>query len=437
MVNLFCALVGVKGNAFPVTIDASESKGDDNWLDRSGAEAVTLDEHGHPEGFTHMDPLLWIKNPKNFGDSFEPNEGEIHVLVMVPEVDQEQWDEQRARKKARSLTVIEVERMNSIAATLDIDMWQIGGIALDIRHVEPDFPAWFYVRKEKQGIIKIFNDRMEKQLSTVFVGTPGVGESMMVVLFAFFMTLRQQKRVVLFRKLKKEGFSMLYLDAKGKQYRRENVLEVKKVDHLLGIADELCLDGFTHDDVKANFGRLARFRLLATSVQYPKKNDDGPVLRRCLVPFWSKLGLKSVGAHFIWTEHNINYYLDGNLSDFLSEKSVVIDSIDQAIGLVDAQVTELLNTQYVLDSEKQIDRLRMTSVQASEQDLKNRSSSAKYTMTRSSFCVIASENALRQLGKIVAPSYYEELWSKGRMLGDDGLMGIAFENYVHAMARDG
>ncbi|ETL38543.1 hypothetical protein L916_09884 [Phytophthora nicotianae] len=342
-----------------------------------------------------MDPLLWIKNPKNFGDSFEPNEGEIHVLVMVPEVDQEQWDEQRARKKARSLTVIEVERMNSIAATLDIDMWQIGGIALDIRHVEPDFPAWFYVRKEKQGIIKIFNDRMEKQLSTVFVGTPGVEKSMMVVLFAFFMTLRQQKRVVLFRKLKKEGFSMLYLDAKGKQYRRENVLE------------------------------------------YPKKNDDGPVLRRCLVPFWSKLGLKSVGAHFIWTEHNINYYLDGNLSDFLSEKSVVIDSIDQAIGLVDAQATELLNTQYVLDSEKQIDRLRMTSVQASEQDLKNRSSSAKYTMTRSSFCVIASENALRQLGKIVAPSYYEELWSKGRMLGDDGLMGIAFENYVHAMARDG
>ncbi|ETO82663.1 hypothetical protein F444_03229 [Phytophthora nicotianae P1976] len=41
-------------------------KSDDKWLDGSGAEAVTLDEHGHPEGFTHMDPLLWIKNPKNF-----------------------------------------------------------------------------------------------------------------------------------------------------------------------------------------------------------------------------------------------------------------------------------------------------------------------------------------------------------------------------------
>ncbi|KAJ8566339.1 hypothetical protein ON010_g6785 [Phytophthora cinnamomi] len=102
----------VKGNTFPVDIEESQlvghlkdairenpecgfpksklelflaKKGDGTWLDRDGAEAVTLDEHGHPEGFTHMDPLLWINNPKNFGDNFEPNEGEIHVLVVVPE----------------------------------------------------------------------------------------------------------------------------------------------------------------------------------------------------------------------------------------------------------------------------------------------------------------------------------------------------------------
>nr|QUJ09347.1 crinkler 22 [Plasmopara viticola] len=112
MMILVCALVGVKKNAFSVDIDASESvdelrkvikkekpsqltcnanelqvflakKGDNTWLDRDGAEAVTLNEHGFPAGFTDMDPLLWLKNPKNFGDSFEPNEGEIHVLVVV------------------------------------------------------------------------------------------------------------------------------------------------------------------------------------------------------------------------------------------------------------------------------------------------------------------------------------------------------------------
>ena len=58
-------------------------------------------------------------------------------------------------------------------------------------------------------------------------------------------------------------------------------------------------------------------------------------------------------------------------------------------------------------------------------------------MTLSWFSVITSEYALRKLGRIVKPSYYEDLWSKGRMLGDDGLMGFAFENYVHTMARDG
>ncbi|KAL4093765.1 hypothetical protein PRIC1_011195 [Phytophthora ramorum] len=32
-----------------------------------------------------MDPTLWIKNPKHFGDNFQPGEGQVHVLVVVPE----------------------------------------------------------------------------------------------------------------------------------------------------------------------------------------------------------------------------------------------------------------------------------------------------------------------------------------------------------------
>ncbi|KAL8005704.1 hypothetical protein Plhal703r1_c07g0039721 [Plasmopara halstedii] len=60
-----------------------------------------------------------------------------------------------------------------------------------------------------------------------------------------------------------------------------------------------------------------------------------------------------------------------------------------------------------------------------------------YMFSNTWICKITSEYALRQLGTIVQPSFYEVLWSKGRMLGDDGLMGIAFENYVHTMARNG
>lgn len=111
MLKLFCAVVGEEGSEFPVDIESTQSVGDlkkaikkeksnrikcdadelqlflakkdDGWLNRNGAEAVTLD--ALPTNFDKMDPLLWIKNAKYFGEKFEPNEGEIHVLVVVPE----------------------------------------------------------------------------------------------------------------------------------------------------------------------------------------------------------------------------------------------------------------------------------------------------------------------------------------------------------------
>ncbi|KAG4036284.1 hypothetical protein PC123_g28146 [Phytophthora cactorum] len=117
MVKLFCAIVGVAGSAFEVDIDDAESvsalkksikaeNSDDPtlknvaaknlqlflakteggaWLDGAGVAAVTVDGDGHPQGFELMDPTLWIKNPKHFGANFQPGEGQIHVLVVVPE----------------------------------------------------------------------------------------------------------------------------------------------------------------------------------------------------------------------------------------------------------------------------------------------------------------------------------------------------------------
>ncbi|KAL4118546.1 hypothetical protein PRIC2_010873 [Phytophthora ramorum] len=115
MVKLVCAIVGVAGSAFSVRVDESDSVGDlkkvikgekpndlkdidadklqlflaktegGAWLDGAGAAAVALDERGHPQGCVQMDPTLWIKNPKHFGDNFQPGEGQVHVLVVIPE----------------------------------------------------------------------------------------------------------------------------------------------------------------------------------------------------------------------------------------------------------------------------------------------------------------------------------------------------------------
>ncbi|KAL4147369.1 hypothetical protein PRNP1_011125 [Phytophthora ramorum] len=115
MVKLVCVIVGVAGSAFSVRVDESDSVDDlkdtikekkpnalkdidadklqlflaktegGAWLDGAGAAAVALDERGYPQGCVQMDPTLWIKNPKHFGDNFQPGEGQIHVLVVVPE----------------------------------------------------------------------------------------------------------------------------------------------------------------------------------------------------------------------------------------------------------------------------------------------------------------------------------------------------------------
>ncbi|KAG3230050.1 hypothetical protein PI124_g24851, partial [Phytophthora idaei] len=123
MVKLFCAIVGEAGSAFPVNIDQSETVGDlkeaiagklkytgradklqlfpakaanGAWLDGAGVAAVTLekaagsavpvlvDDHGNRHDFVKMDPLLWIKNDQHFGANFQPGEGQVHVLVVVP-----------------------------------------------------------------------------------------------------------------------------------------------------------------------------------------------------------------------------------------------------------------------------------------------------------------------------------------------------------------
>ena len=409
---------------------------------------------------------------------FKPNEGEIHVLVVVPEgatnrmssaripltaeqtkmvvnevlkerdekesaySQSDELKDERARKRARylsSLPTIEHKRLSEIARTLAIDSWPIGGVELNIHLIEPDFPDWFYVRKETQDIFKLVNANMQKNLKTVFVGTPGVGKSMLVVLLAFYMALRQKKRVVLFRKQKTTAFTMLYLDPMNNDYRRTDAADIADLDYVDPDV-ELYLDGFVYNAIDTHHKQLIRYRLLATSAQYKTEDNDSGVLRLCLVPFWSKSDLKKIGAHLQstkkhgvdeWTEDNINeryYYSGGNLRGFLLTSDAT-NSIDQALALVLPQGADILKSQQGLALTTQIDRLRMTTVV-------DGSSLDKYWLRRCWIGVITSEYALRKIGSIVQLSFYEELWSKARTLGDDGLMGIAFENCVHWMATN-
>ncbi|KAH9153000.1 hypothetical protein AeRB84_004667 [Aphanomyces euteiches] len=107
-VSLNCLVVGEK-TCFPVDIDDEKKAGHlkqlikvkkqhsitcvahrlelylaRNGLSRDEAKAMTLDKDGKIPGCIKMDELLLIQNKDHFGMNFQPEEGKIYVLVVVP-----------------------------------------------------------------------------------------------------------------------------------------------------------------------------------------------------------------------------------------------------------------------------------------------------------------------------------------------------------------
>ncbi|KAL3659686.1 hypothetical protein V7S43_015361 [Phytophthora oleae] len=91
--NLFCAITE---KWITIQCDAKDlqlflAKKGDTWLDwagvtvdKTGAAPVMLD--GPEKYFVEMVPTLWLKNDKHFGANFQPDEGQVHVLVVAPEM---------------------------------------------------------------------------------------------------------------------------------------------------------------------------------------------------------------------------------------------------------------------------------------------------------------------------------------------------------------
>ena len=62
-------------------------KSDGTWLHASAVGALTLDKNGCLKGFKLMDLLLRINNSSYLEENFQPDKGEIHILVI--------WQEKR------------------------------------------------------------------------------------------------------------------------------------------------------------------------------------------------------------------------------------------------------------------------------------------------------------------------------------------------------
>jgi Crinkler effector protein N-terminal domain len=217
MLTLVCAVVGQKGSEFSVEIEENKlvdalkdaikqkqvyefassklqlflaKKDNSKWLDSSALETLTLNRDGYPEGLKHMDPLMWIKNPKYFGENFQLNEGEIHVLVVVPRqaipldlqvvegnrnrVDEWFVDELfSVQKKKRKLDEEESDQ--------SIRYFKMVGFP-QVAHPRPEYNR-IMIRDAYDVIFKELMDKMKLYLelksacNLVVTGNPGIGKS--------------------------------------------------------------------------------------------------------------------------------------------------------------------------------------------------------------------------------------------------------------------
>ncbi|KAG2766716.1 hypothetical protein Pcac1_g21821 [Phytophthora cactorum] len=232
MVKLFCAIVGVAGSAFSVRVDESDepesvddlkkeikkekpndfkdvdadklqlflAKKHGAWLDGAGAAAVTLDEDGPLRGFgDQMDPTLWVKNAKYFGENFQPGEGQIHVLVVVPEQgtsaplvsDGGVFDRCSDPFFSKFQTVYQVGDWLEFSSLLPLTRRQK-----------------LYIRSSYRVIADqaLLNPDGNMVKYAVVTGTPGVGKSVFVY-YVMWRLIKDRKRVLLF-----EGEGNFYFD---------------------------------------------------------------------------------------------------------------------------------------------------------------------------------------------------------------------------------
>jgi DNA replication protein DnaC len=214
MVTLVCAVVGQKGSEFSVqieenklvddlkkaikkenertiTCDARElqlflAKKDNKWLSSSAVDALALDGDGYPEGFTRMNPLSLIKNPINFGERFEFKEFDIHVLVVVPEVDQGQlYDGNRKRQRIEN-------NINFEAIDVTAQLKSFANVQLVERVIQSEFNVLLpysqdkiknlYVRECYEKVFNLLIQHINLNMTSFAIsGTPGIGKSLFFI----------------------------------------------------------------------------------------------------------------------------------------------------------------------------------------------------------------------------------------------------------------
>ncbi|KAG1695131.1 hypothetical protein DVH05_020773 [Phytophthora capsici] len=169
------------------------------WLDETDVAALVSDDLEH---FTPMDFSLFLKNPKHFGHNFQPKEGHVHVLVVVPP-EGPPTKKQRVDDVGLTLSTDGLDAICEFGQKLTREDLATGKLLKTPRIVlRVNLSRGLYVRQEYWDMHAIMTKDLKPGDRVLVIGSPGIGKSVFgVFLLLLFMSERKN---VAFQSLRKE-----------------------------------------------------------------------------------------------------------------------------------------------------------------------------------------------------------------------------------------
>eukprot|EP00644_Phytophthora_capsici_P007927 jgi/Phyca11/128693/e_gw1.77.31.1 len=403
-----------------------------------------------------MDPTLFVRNPEHFGSGFKPDEGQVHVLVVVPKwaVEAETIGQNVERvglprttalndpeKYAEEIIALDDWGVNTVHQIPSIweFMSSLGGCTktgeLFWRLEEKQVASLLldgWVRESSLGSFNEFED-----MKSILMGSPGIGKSTLLCVMAFHVVLKYKKNVLVYRQLKEENY-LFYLGYEDDEVvfftvKRCKVLEAKRIYKVLwkqlAISNVwLLLDGFRYKEIPEG---LETFRMLATSQQVNLKSQELTDAYCCLLPCWSKNDLLSIGSLiYNFTPDEMEerfFYSGGSVREFTYATWEDIQRVmDEAIHGVE-DYSKLISTTY--SSFTDTSQVVRTFVE-------NRSDPSDYLDRWYWEQTIDSEYAVLALSVRLQSVALLQIYTWAKKAGHGSLAGCAFEIYLHRLAID-
>ncbi|KAE9248689.1 hypothetical protein PF004_g3739 [Phytophthora fragariae] len=400
-----------------------------------------------------MEPLLWIKSRKHFGENFQPGEGQVYVLVVpsagatsaeVTESTKLSTLEMMLKQCKVSGDLPKEDDLPKLFEWTDDNCGNVMAIN-EIDDIVHFTGSKFYVRKEILCVLEIFMNVYQDEFDHdkvvnkqfILMGSPGTGKSCILALICFYVAVHYKRPVVWFRqvagglypittRLFYKGKYYEWEDAKGEIY--ETLYNAMGSSGIDPIKCWFCLDGITQDKVIEK-GWFNQYKLLATSGQFSPKSGAVPFVKMCLVPYWRQKDLEDFGRnHMQMSDVDDRLFVSGgSLREFLSDdaKTTVLLALKE---IEKPEHAKNLLTTIGIGSSKQIDRIRMQGVQ-------DRNKAEHYVNVEKWASCVMSKFALQRMAAMMSPDFFETLMGIAKGMKDDRLEGVALEGHFHSSVR--